>query len=165
MQNNLLYFYLKYFESVDKMLSNNDYFMGEALRQAQLAFDADEIPVGAVVACKGKIIGKGYNQTQRLNDVTAHAEMIAITSASSFLGSKYLNDCILYVTLEPCIMCAGAIAWAQLGGLVFGTDDKKKGFTIFNQDVLHPRTLVSSGVLKDDCEEILKYFFLKLRKK
>jgi len=148
------------------MLSiNSDYFMGEALRQAQFAFDADEIPVGAVVACNGKIIGKGYNQTQRLNDVTAHAEMIAITSAASFLGSKYLNDCILYVTLEPCIMCAGAIAWAQLGGLVFGADDKKKGFTMLHQAVLHPKTIVSSGVLKDDCEELLKYFFLKLRKK
>ncbi len=139
--------------------------MEAALKQAKLAFDADEIPVGAVVACKGKIIGKGYNQTQKLNDVTAHAEMIAITSASSFLGSKYLIDCTLYVTLEPCIMCAGAIAWAQLGALVFGAQDIKKGFTMFNQSVLHPRTIISSGILKEDCEELLKYFFLKLRKK
>ena len=143
---------------------NHEYYMEEAYKQALMAFDGGEIPVGAVVECKGKIIGRGHNQTQQLNDVTAHAEMIAITAAATFLGSKYLTGCKLYVTLEPCMMCAGAIAWAQLDGLIYGAPDVKKGFTLLSGPVLHPKTLVEKGVMEIDCENLLKLFFLNLRK-
>jgi tRNA(adenine34) deaminase len=143
---------------------NDLFYMQKALELAQIAWDEGEIPVGALVVCKNKIIGRGYNQTQKLNDVTAHAEMIAITSASYFLGAKYLSDCTLYVTLEPCVMCAGAIAWAQTGRLVYGASDEKKGFSLLNQPVLHPKTQVLAGVLAEEAEEMLKSFFQKLRK-
>jgi len=137
--------------------------MTEALKEAQKAFDDGEIPVGAVVVCENKIIARGYNQTERLTDVTAHAEMIAITSASNFLGAKYLNDCTLYVTLEPCAMCGGAIGWSQLGALVFGAPDEKKGFHTFNSKILHPKTEIISGVLAKECSSLLLGFFQKLR--
>lgn len=138
-------------------------FMAEALKEARKAFEEGEIPVGAVVVCENRIIGKGYNQTQKLHDVTAHAEMIAITAAANYLGAKYLNDCTMYVTLEPCIMCAGAIGWAQLGGLVIGTLDDKKGFLRIKEPVLHPKTEVLTGVLATESKEMLLEFFQNLR--
>jgi tRNA(adenine34) deaminase len=137
--------------------------MAEALKEAQKAFDDGEIPVGAVVVCENKIIARGYNQTERLTDVTAHAEMIAITSAANYLGAKYLNECTLYVTLEPCAMCGGAIGWSQLGTLVFGAPDEKKGFRTLNSKILHPKTEVVSGVMAKECSSILLDFFQKLR--
>ena len=137
--------------------------MFEALKEAQKAFDEGEIPVGAVVVCENRIIGKGYNQTQRLHDVTAHAEMIAITAASNYLGAKYLNDCVLYVSLEPCVMCAGAIGWAQLGGLVIGAKDEKKGFLRIKEQVIHPKTEILTGILSKECAELILEFFQKLR--
>lgn len=142
---------------------SHEYFMKEALKEARKAYDEGEIPVGAVVVCEKKIIGRGYNQTERLNDVTAHAEMIAITAAANYLGAKYLNDCSLYVTLEPCLMCAGAIAWAQFGHLVFGAQDGKRGYVRIDVPVLHPKTKVISGVLAEESKALLLDFFHKLR--
>lgn len=141
----------------------DEYFMGIALQLATNAFQEDEVPVGAIVVCKNKIIGKGYNQTVTLNDPTAHAEMLALTSAFSFLGSRYLKDCSLYVTLEPCPMCAGATYWAQLERLVFGASDPKRGYEKFSNAILHPKTQVVRGVLADACEIILEEFFKKKR--
>jgi tRNA(adenine34) deaminase len=143
---------------------SDEHFMREALKQAHIAFDEGEIPVGAVVVCQQKIIAKGYNQTERLNDVTAHAEMIAITSAANALGSKYLNECTLYVTLEPCLMCAGAIHWSQLGKLVFGASDVQRGYEKLNAPILHPKTQLIRGVLENECQALLLDFFKKLRK-
>ena len=134
-----------------------------ALQQAENAFDEGEIPVGALIVCQDQIIAKGYNQTQKLNDVTAHAEMLALTAASQKLGAKYLKDCTLYVTLEPCVMCAGAIFWSQIGRIVWGASDDKRGFQRVDSTILHPKTQVSSGILQEDCEEILKRFFARLR--
>jgi tRNA(adenine34) deaminase len=142
----------------------DDYFMREALKEAQKAFDANEVPVGAVIVCNNKIIARAHNLTERLNDVTAHAEMQGITSAANFLNGKYLNECILYVTLEPCVMCAGAIAWAQFGKLVYGASDTKRGFNLIKQDkILHPKTVVKSGVLEEECAILIKTFFQKKR--
>lgn len=141
----------------------DEYFMGEALKQAELAFEAGEVPVGAVVVAEKRIIARAHNQTERLTDVTAHAEMLAITSAFNALGSKYLNECTLYVTLEPCVMCAGALYWAQLGKLVYGAEDKKRGFSLNDKNLLHPRTETTSGLLNKKSEELLKQFFAKLR--
>ncbi len=173
---------------------SDEYFMQEALKEAKKAFDADEVPVGAVVVCSNKIIARCHNLTELLNDVTAHAEMQAITSASNFLNGKYLNECTLYVTLEPCVMCAGAIAWAQLGRLVYGAPDTKRGFNLLSPQknigisetqmlqsdevkseknnlthksksyqLLHPKTIVKSGVLEDECALLMKTFFQKKR--
>ena len=143
---------------------SDEYFMREALKEAQKAFDADEVPVGAVIVCNNKIIARAYNLTERLNDVTAHAEMQAITSAANFLNGKYLNECTLYITLEPCVMCAGAIAWAQLGKLVYGATDTKRGFNLLNENkILHPKTIVKSGLLEEECGTIIKTFFQKKR--
>lgn len=142
---------------------NHEYFMNEALKEAKYAFEEGEIPVGAVVVSGDKIIGRGHNQTERLHDVTAHAEMIAITAASNFLGGKYLKDCKLYVTLEPCVMCAGAMKWAQLDELVFAASDAKGGFSTVEQNILHPKTKVISGVLSEKAELLLKTFFQRLR--
>lgn len=128
-----------------------------------MAEEVDEVPVGAVVVSKGKIIARAHNLTERLTDVTAHAEMQAITSAANFLGGKYLNDCTLFVTLEPCVMCAGAIAWSRVGKLVFGAFDSKKGYTLLNQDILHPKTEVIPGIMKEECGEILTNYFRKKR--
>jgi tRNA(adenine34) deaminase len=138
-------------------------FMAEALKEAYKAFDDGEIPVGAVVVCENRIIARGYNQTERLTDVTAHAEMIAITSASNYLGAKYLKDCTLYVTLEPCLMCAGAISWSQMGRIVFGAQDERKGFSQLETRVLHPKTEMISGIMADECKQLLLDFFQKLR--
>jgi tRNA(adenine34) deaminase len=141
----------------------DEYFMGIALQLATQAFDSDEVPVGAIVVCKNRIIGKGYNQTIALNDPTAHAEMLAMTSAFGYLGSRYLKDCSLYVTLEPCPMCAGASYWGQLSRLVFGASDKKRGYEKFSSQILHPHTQVVRGVLEGACEIILEEFFKKIR--
>ncbi|MEG1545874.1 MAG: nucleoside deaminase [Bacteroides sp.] len=138
---------------------DDQYFMKQALAEAREASDRGEVPVGAVVVCKERIIARAHNLTETLNDVTAHAEMQAITSAANILGGKYLNECTLYVTLEPCVMCAGAIAWAQTGRLVFGASDEKRGYRKFAPEALHPKTTVVSGVLTDDCATLIKEFF------
>jgi tRNA(adenine34) deaminase len=141
----------------------DEWFMREALKEAEKAFEAGEVPVGAVVVCEQKIIGKGHNLTERLKDVTAHAEMQAITAAANHLGAKYLTDCTLYVTLEPCIMCAGAIFWAQFGKVVIGAEDPKRGFLQNGKSILHPKTELSTGVLAKEASELLKRFFKQLR--
>lgn len=134
-------------------------YMKMALAEAEAAFRADEIPVGAVVVCRDKVIAKAHNLTETLHDVTAHAEMQAITAAADFLGGKYLNECTMYVTVEPCVMCAGAIGWAQLGRLVYGADDEKRGFSKFAPGALHPKTAVVSGVLADEAGGLMTEFF------
>lgn len=138
---------------------SDEYFMKEALKEAQKAFEADEVPVGALVVAGQQIIARGYNMTEQLGDVTAHAEMIALTSAANHLGSKYLNDCTMYVTLEPCLMCASALKWAQLGRLVFGASDDKAGYHLVEHPVLHPKTEIRFGVLEQECSVLLKAFF------
>lgn len=137
--------------------------MKMALQEAQAAFDAGEIPVGAVVVCQDRVIARAHNLTERLGDVTAHAEMQAITSAAASLGGKYLTDCTLYVTLEPCVMCAGAIGWSQVGRLVFGAVDDKRGYRRFAPEALHPKTQVESGLLADECAALMKEFFARRR--
>ena len=137
--------------------------MRMALQEAKQAFDAGEIPVGAVVVCKDRVVARAHNLTELLGDVTAHAEMQAITSAASSLGGKYLTDCTLYVTLEPCAMCAGAIGWSQLARLVFGASDEKRGYRRFAPNALHPKTKVESGVLAEECVALMKTFFAKRR--
>ena len=137
--------------------------MRQALLEAEKAFERDEVPVGAVVVCQGRIIARGHNLTETLTDVTAHAEMQAITAAANFLGGKYLNECTLYVTVEPCVMCAGAIAWSQLGKLVYGAIDEKRGFTRFAPHSLHPKTKIISGILEDECKKLMQEFFKKKR--
>ena len=144
-------------------LFSDEYFMEMAYKEAQKAFDEGEVPVGAIVVCENRIIGKGYNLTERLHDVTAHAEMQAITAASNYLGAKYLVDCRLYVTLEPCIMCAGAIYWAQLGELIIGAADSKRGFLREGKHLIHPKTEIRSGVLEVKCSLLVKDFFKGLR--
>ncbi len=138
---------------------NDEYFMKKAFSEAVLAFEKSEVPVGAVVVSNKKIIARAHNLTETLNDVTAHAEMQAITAAANLLGGKYLNDCTLYVTLEPCVMCAGALGWAQIGKIVFGATDEKRGFRKFASKSLHPKTEVISGVLQTECAELLQEFF------
>ena len=142
---------------------SDEHFMKQAYREAQKAFEAGEVPVGAVVVCRNQIVARGHNQTELLTDVTAHAEMIAITSAAQSLGSKYLDECTLYVTLEPCPMCAGAIAWSQLGKLVYGAEDEKRGFEKLGRKMLHPKTKVEFGVMQEECSALLKVFFQKRR--
>lgn len=139
-------------------------YMREALREANRAAGEDEVPIGAVIVCKGRIIGKGYNMTERLNDPTAHAEMIAITAATEAMGGKYLNECTLYVTVEPCPMCAGALAWSQIGRVVYGAADPKRGFSMFSPSLMHPKTEVVSGVLADECGDLVTGFFRNKRK-
>jgi len=141
----------------------DNYFMAEALRQAQQAYEDGEIPVGAIVVAGERIIGKGYNQTERLKDVTAHAEMLAITAASEYLGGKYLQDCTLYVTLEPCVMCAGALYWTQMKRVVYGASDDKRGFSRLGKSVLHPKTQLKNGVLAEESQELMLKFFKRLR--
>lgn len=140
-------------------MEDNEKYMREALREAQAAIEEDEVPVGAVVVCRGRIIARGHNMTERLHDPTAHAEMIALTAATEAMGGKYLNDCILYVTVEPCPMCAAALCWAQLGGLVYGAADPKRGFSLFSPSLLHPRTVTVSGVLSGECSELVSSYF------
>ena len=138
---------------------DDTYYMKQALKEAQIAEAADEIPIGAVIVCNDQIIARAHNLTETLTDVTAHAEMQAITAASSVLGGKYLNTCTLYVTVEPCVMCAGAIAWAQLGRLVYGAPDEKRGYSVYAPNALHPKTQVSSGILEEDCAALMRQFF------
>ena len=134
-----------------------------AIAQASEAASEDEVPIGAVIICRGRIIGKGHNMTERLKDPTAHAEMIALTSATQAMGGKYLNDCTLYVTVEPCPMCAAALCWAQIGRIVYGAADPKRGFSLFSPSLLHPKTEVTSGVLGDECSKIVTDYFKSKR--
>ncbi len=142
---------------------SDEYYMGQALMQAKLAAQLGEIPVGAIVVCNDRIIARGHNQTEKLNDVTAHAEIIALTAAAEHLGNKYLDDCTLYVTLEPCVMCAGALAWAQIGKIVYGAEDEKRGFMRFGKALLHPKTTLLGGLLAAECSAVIKAFFRELR--
>lgn len=134
-----------------------------ALEEAKAAASEDEIPVGAVIICKGRVVGKGHNMTERLKDPTAHAEMIAITAATEALGGKYLNDCELYVTVEPCPMCAAALNWAQIGKVIYGAGDPKRGFTLFSPSLLHPKTAVSAGVMEQECAALISDYFKNKR--
>lgn len=146
-------------------LYTDEYFMREALKEAQAALEDGEVPVGAVVVCKNRIIGRSHNQTERLTDATAHAEMLAVTAAANYLGSKYLSECALYVTLEPCVMCAGALHWVQLMKLVYGADDTQRGFTLVKSPLLHPRTEVIKGVKREECKSLVDDFFRRIREK
>ena len=152
-----------YSEDDSKDLNPDLYFMKQALVEAQKAVARDEVPIGAVVVCQGRIIGRGHNLTETLTDVTAHAEMQAITAAAQFLGGKYLTDCTLYVTIEPCVMCAGALGWSQVSRIVYGASDEKRGYARFAPNALHPKTEVISGVLADECGRIVSDFFRKKR--
>lgn len=144
-------------------MADDTFYMRQALQEAKKAFDRGEVPVGAVVVCHERIIVRSHNLTETLNDVTAHAEMQAITAAANYLGGKYLAECTLYVTVEPCVMCAGAIAWAQMGRLVFGAADEKRGYQRYASNALHPKTKVLQGVLQEDCASLMKEFFKKRR--
>jgi tRNA(adenine34) deaminase len=145
-------------------LYSDEYFMREALKEAQRAYDLEEVPVGAVIVAENRIIARAHNLTEQLNDVTAHAEMQAITSAANGIGGKYLKECTLYVTLEPCIMCAGALGWSQITRIVYGASDPRKGYEASGGRILHPKTTVLSGVLSADCEKLLQQFFASRRK-
>lgn len=142
---------------------NDEYYMRQALNEARQAFGKCEVPIGAIVVCKGRIIARGHNLTETLNDVTAHAEMQAITAAANVLGGKYLTDCILYVTIEPCPMCAGGLLWSQISKIVYGAKDEKKGYSVFSPSILHPKTEVVSGVMEDECASLMKEFFKQKR--
>ena len=144
---------------------SDEYFMRQALQEAQLAFEEDEVPVGCIITCRDKVIARTHNLTETLHDVTAHAEMQAITAAAEALGGKYLDTCTLYVTVEPCIMCAGAIGWSQMGRVVYGARDEKRGFEKFAPKAFHSKTEVVSGVLENECAELMKNFFKSKRKK
>ena len=141
------------------LMDIDEKYMGEALKEACMACDEDEIPIGAVIVCRGKIIGRGHNMAERLHDPTAHAEMIAITAATEAMGGKYLGDCTLYVTVEPCPMCSGALNWAQIGRIVYGASDPKRGYSMFSPSLLHPKTEVRSGVLAEECSALMTDFF------
>lgn len=155
---------MNYYSENDTKDTNPDvYFMRQALIEAQKAGKRDEVPIGAVIACNGRIIARGHNLTETLTDVTAHAEMQAITAAAQFLGGKYLVDCTLYVTVEPCVMCAGALGWSQISRIVYGAPDDKRGFVKFAPNALHPKTEVLSGVLQEECSKLVTDFFKKKR--
>lgn len=145
------------------MMEEDVLYMKQALQEAKKAFERGEVPVGAVVVCKNRVIARSHNLTETLNDVTAHAEMQAITAAANYLGGKYLTDCTLYVTVEPCVMCAGAIAWAQMGRLVYGASDEKRGFQRLAPTALHPKTILQQGLLKEECALLMKEFFKRRR--
>lgn len=144
-------------------MTEDERFMRIALDEANKAAEIDEVPIGAVIVCDGRVIGRGHNMTETLNDVTAHAEMQAITAAEAAMGGKYLDKCTLYVTVEPCLMCAGAIGWSQLKRIVYGAGDSKRGYTIYTQSPFHPKATVTSGVLADECSALMKSFFSKKR--
>ena len=144
-------------------LYSDDYFMREALKEAQKALEISEVPVGAIITCRNRIIARAHNQTEKLTDATAHAEMIAVTAAANYLGSKYLNECTLYVTLEPCVMCAGALHWVQLQKLVYGASDLQRGYTLLGKPVLHPKTVVQKGVMAEEAKTLIDTFFRGLR--
>lgn len=145
-------------------LYTDEYFMREALKEAAKALEIGEVPVGAVVVCKNRVIARAHNQTEKLTDATAHAEMLAVTSAANHLGSKYLNECTLFVTLEPCVMCAGALHWVQLAKLVYGASDLQRGYSLVSSPLLHPRTEVKKGVKGDEAKALIDTFFKKIRK-
>ena len=144
--------------------NSDEKFMHMALNEATMALDKQEVPIGAVVVAGGRVIGRGHNLVETLRDATAHAEMQAITAAMSTLGGKYLGDCTLYVTVEPCVMCAGAIAWSQMGRVVYGAADAKRGYSTYSERIMHPKTEVVAGVLKEECEALMSNFFASLRK-
>jgi tRNA(adenine34) deaminase len=144
-------------------MQSDEYYMQKALAQAREALSAGEVPIGAVVVCNDTVVATGHNLTETLNDVTAHAEMQAITAAADYLGGKYLTNCTLYVTVEPCVMCAGALAWAQTGKIVFGATDEKRGFGRFAPQAMHPKTKVISGVLQEECSKLMRDFFKRKR--
>lgn len=144
-------------------MADDRFYMKQALMEAEKAASRGEVPVGAIVVCRDRILARTHNLTEMLNDVTAHAEMQAITAAANALGGKYLNDCTLYVTVEPCVMCAGAIAWAQMGRLVFGAEDEKRGYQKYAPNALHPKTEVVKGVMAEECAQLMKDFFRKKR--
>ncbi len=157
--------YTQTFNPVYLRCMTDEHYMKQALVQAQQAFKEDEVPVGAVIVLNNKMIARGYNQVEKLNDCTAHAEIIALTSAFSFLGSKYLPDATLYVTVEPCFMCAGALYWSKIGKIVYGADDEKNGYKrIASISPFHPKTVVENGLLKEDCGRLMKDFFALRRK-
>jgi len=145
-------------------LYTDDYFMGQAIREAEKALEQGEVPVGAIIVCQNQIIARAHNQTQTLQDVTAHAEMVAITSACSYLGGKYLTDCTMYVSLEPCVMCAGALYWSQISRVVYGASDEKRGFMRYGKELLHPATRLEFGICHDRCSHMLTSFFSEKRK-
>lgn len=144
-------------------LYTDEYFMKEALKEAQRAYEKDEVPVGAVIVWNNRIIARAHNLTETLNDPTAHAEMQAFTAATNTIGGKYLTDCTLYVTLEPCVMCAGASFWTQLAKIVYGAGDEKRGYTLVRQNLLHPKTVVQGGIMKEECSRLIKLFFERKR--
>lgn len=150
-------------EEKSAISKDDERFMSMALDEARLAMSEGEIPVGAVMVCRGRVVARAHNQTEALNDVTAHAEMIAITSAANLIGGKYLTDCTLYVTVEPCSMCASALGWAHVSRVVYGASDEKRGYRRLAPGVLHPKTIVSAGVLSDDCSALMKEFFRERR--
>lgn len=157
---------MKYISFSDEpAMPPDEFFMKEALKEAKKALELDEVPIGAVIVHNGRIIARGHNLTEQLNDVTAHAEMQAFTAASNYTGGKYLKDCTLYVTIEPCVMCAGASYWTQISKIVFAAHDEKRGFSKINQRIVHPRTEVISGVMAESAAQIMKDFFLGKRNK
>lgn len=149
----------------DPSILPDDFFMKEALKEAQIALRLDEVPIGALVVSNGRVIGRGHNLTEQLNDVTAHAEMQAFTAAANFLGAKYLKDCTLYVTIEPCVMCAGASYWTQIGRIVFGAYDNQRGFTQIKQRITHPKTEIIGGIQEVECGNLVQEFFRRKRDK
>ena len=152
-----------YKKNMEVTRETDEKYMRLAIEEAKLALEADEVPIGAIIVAGGRIVGRGHNLVETLTDVTAHAELQAITAAASTIGGKYLNDCTLYVTVEPCPMCAGALAWSQIGRIVYGASDSKRGFSTISDNMLHPRTVVTSGVLAEECERLMTDFFAKLR--
>lgn len=150
-------------EEIKKQVAQDEKFMRQAIEEARKALKEEEVPIGAVVTCGDRVIGRGHNLVETLCDATAHAEMQAITAAASTLGGKYLKDCTLYVTVEPCVMCAGALAWSQIGRVVYGADDEKRGYTTVGGKIFHPKTVVERGVLREECEALMKDFFKGLR--
>lgn len=157
---------MRYVSFTDKPeQSQDEFFMAEALKEAHKALVLDEVPIGAVIVNSGKIIGRGHNLTEKLNDVTAHAEMQAFTAAANYTGGKYLKDCTLYVTIEPCVMCAGAAYWIQIGRIVCGATDEKRGFSKFSDRILHPKTELISGLMANDAAQLMKEFFISRRNK
>jgi len=150
---------IRFISNLTMELFSNEYFMNMALKEARIAYEEGEVPVGAVIITNRQVIAKAYNQAERLNDATAHAEMLAITAATSYLANKYLDECTLYVTLEPCVMCAGALRWSQIGKIVFATEDLKHGFMRYGKELLHPKTKCEYGILQEPCSELLSSFF------
>ncbi len=148
---------------MEPIFYSDEAFMKEAIREAQKAFEKDEVPIGAVIVCQNRVIARAHNLTECLNDVTAHAEMQAITAAANYLGSKYLIDCTLYVTVEPCVMCAGALFWSQISRIVYAADDPKRGFTLLKKNILHPKTKAEGGLMKETAAQMMADFFKKKR--